>query len=435
MQKLFSIKNLFNSQEKKRLVSNFFSLSILQVANYLFPLITLPYLVRVLGPSQYGLVAFAQAFIGYFQILTNYGFNLSATREISINRESPEKVSEIFSSVITIQILLAILSFMLMTLVIFSFAKFRGDWLLYFYTFGLVLGNVLFPVWFFQGIERMKYITLLNVLARFIFTIAIFVFIRKESDYIYVPLINSIGMVLSGTIGLWLIFNRLGVKFVMPGLTGIKYHLNEGWHIFISTIAISLYTISNTFILGLFASSEIVGYYSAAEKIIQAVRGLLMPIYISIYPYVSKLFHESKEKGIYFINKMVFSIGVLSLFISLFLYLFSGLVIGIIFGIKYNNSIAIIKILSFFPFVTCFGILFGSHTMLNLDYKTAYSKILIFAGVINVLIACLLAPYYGGIGVAIALMICESFIAISEFIYLRSKNVNINPLFKIFSKI
>jgi PST family polysaccharide transporter len=353
------IKNMFDSQERRRLLENFMSLSILQVANYILPLITLPYLVRVLGPDKFGLISFAQAFIGYFLILTNYGFNLSATREISINRENKERVSEIFSSVITIQLLLAALSFIIMMLIVFCFSKFSKDWLLYFYTFGMVVGQVLFPVWFFQGMERMKYITILNITAKLIFTVAIFVFIHKASDYIYVPVINSLGYLVAGVIGLWIVFRDFGVKFAMPSFENIKYHLKEGWHIFISTVATSLYTISNTFILGLFTNSTIVGYYSAAEKIIRAVQGLLGPISQTIYPYVNRLVNQSKETAIMFIKKITILIGSVTFILSLGIFIFANLIVKILFGNQYIESVVILRILSFLPFIIALSNILG----------------------------------------------------------------------------
>jgi len=139
-----------------------------------------------------------------------------------------------------------------MTIIVFSFKKFRQDWLIYYLTFGMVLGQTLFPIWFFQGMERMKYITFLNVLAKLIFTIAIFIFVKRSSDYLYIPLLNSLGFIVAGVLALWIVFKDFGVFFRIPSFKDLKYQLKEGWYIFISTVAISLYTISNTFILGLF---------------------------------------------------------------------------------------------------------------------------------------------------------------------------------------
>ncbi|SNR60922.1 flippase [Desulfurobacterium atlanticum] len=419
------LKFSVNTPEKKRLLENFISLSFLQGANYILPLITLPYLVRVLGPEKFGLIAFAQAFIQYFNILTDYGFNLSATREISIHRENKEKIAEIFSSVMIIKFALLILSFIIMTIIVFSFEKFRKDWLVYYLTFGMVVGQVLFPIWFFQGMERMKYITFLNITAKLIFTVAIFIFVHKVSDYFYVPLLNSLGFCIAGILALWIIFRNFNLSFKVPKFITIKYQLKEGWYIFISTVAISLYTISNTFILGLFTNNTVVGYYSAAEKIVKAVQGLLAPLSQTIYPYISKLVKESEEKGLKFIQKVTFIIGGISFLLSLILFFFADLIVKILLGNKYEASIVVLRILAFLPFIIALSNIFGIQTMLTFNYKKAFSKILITASIINIFLAFVLVPLYQHIGISFAVLISEIFVTVSMFSYLQKKGIKV----------
>jgi len=408
-----------------RLLENFISLSTLQVANYILPLITLPYLVRVLGPEKFGLIAFAQAFIGYFNILTDYGFNLSATRDISINRKDNDKVSEIFSSVIVIKFGLLILSLFIMTLIIFSFDKFRSEWPIYYLTFGVVIGQVLFPVWFFQGMEKMKYITFLNILARIIFTISIFIFVKNASDFLYVPILSSLGSIVAGIVALWIVFKDFRVKFRMPDFERVKFHLKEGWYIFISTVAISLYTTSNTFILGLFTNNIIVGYYSAAEKIIRAAQGLLSPVSQTIFPHVSKLINESKDAGIKFIRRITYLIGGLSFIISLVIFILANLIVEIILGSQYTESIIILRILAFLPFLVGLSNVFGVQTMLTLNYKKAFTNIIVFASGVNIFLAIILVPIYNDIGTSISVLITEMIITISMFLFLESKGIKI----------
>ncbi|WP_457623163.1 flippase [Persephonella sp.] len=418
-------KKFINAEYKKRIFANFLSLSVLQGANYILPLITLPYLVRVLGPEKFGLVMFAQAFIQYFIILTDYGFNLSATKEISVYRNDKEKVSEIFTSVMLIKILLLFFSFLLMTLIIISFEKFKEEWLIYYLTFGMVIGQVLFPIWFFQGIEEMKYITIINIISKLIFTILVFLFVNQTSDYILVAVINSLGYIVAGVISIWIVYKKFKISLKLPSSDKLIFQLKEGWHIFISTLAISLYTVSNTFILGIFTNNTIVGYYSAAEKLIKAAIGLLTPFSQAIYPYISKLMSESKEKGILFIKKITFYLGIISLLSSILLYIFAEPLTLLILGDKYIESIIVVKILSFLPFVIALSNIFGIQTMVTLNYKKAFSNILISASIINIILALTLVPIYKHIGISTSVLISEVFVTISMFIYLHKKGVRI----------
>ena len=422
------IKNFLNSPTRKRLAENFLSLSGLQAVNYLLPLITLPYLVRVLGPEKFGLIVFAQSFIEYFIILTDYGFNLSATREISIHRNNKEKVCEIFSSVMTVKFLLGILSFIILALILIFIPKFRNDQLIYLFTFGMVLGNILFPVWFFQGMERMKYITVLNIIAKGIFTVCIFIFIRKMADYPYVPLINSMGFLVAGGLSLRIVSKDFGIKFILPSFEAIKHQLKEGWHIFISTVAISLYTTSNVFILGLFTNNTIVGYYAAAEKIVKAVQGLLGPISQTVYPHISKLASESKERALDFIRKLAKIVGSVSFIISLSIFAFANLIVNIILGPQYQQSIIVLRILSFLPFIIGLATVYATLFLLGFGYVKDWSKIIISCSLLNVVFILIFVGVFSlaHIGVSISMVLTEICVLVLSYLSYKRRNLHAN---------
>ncbi len=407
-------KSFLYSEDKRRLLSNFFALSVLQGANYILPLITLPYLVRVLGPEKFGLIAFSQAFIQYFVILTDYGFNLSATREISISRDNKQKISKIFSAIMTIKTILVLISVIVLSIIVFSFEKFRDNWEIYFLTFGLVIGHALFPVWFFQGMERMKYITFLNILAKLIFTIGIFVFIHETSDYIYVPLINSLGFIVAGILALWIVFRNFEIDFSLPSLNDIKYQLREGWYIFISTVAMTSYMNSNIFILGLVSNHTIAGFFSIIDKIIKAFEFLLIPLSNSLYPYMSSLFKKNVKLAFSFIKKVsIIQVG-LMFSISFILFLFSEEIVSIMLGRKNVTSEVLLsfKILSFLPFLSSISNILGTQIILATGLHKVFSKILLYSGLFHIFFFTLLSYYFSIIGASIAVLFTKIFIII-----------------------
>ncbi|MDP4116078.1 MAG: oligosaccharide flippase family protein, partial [Bacteroidota bacterium] len=280
------------------LLFNFTSLSILQICNYIFPLITLPYLVRVLGPDHFGIVSFIIAFTGYFGMITDYGFNLSGTQTVSINRLDRNKLNSIYSSILFIKLFLFVVCIVVFTLCLVSIDRFRADWLAYLAGFLSILGNVLFPIWLFMGLEKMKYVSMINIYMKILFTGSVFIFISNQNDTVLYLFLYSLHLVLIGVVGLFISFYKLKIKFIIPSKNELKYHFREGWYVFLSTFSISLYTISNTFILGLFASNEVVGYFSAADKIRGAVQGFYSAISQSVYPHLSALFVASKESAL-----------------------------------------------------------------------------------------------------------------------------------------
>ncbi|MFH0818676.1 MAG: flippase [Patescibacteria group bacterium] len=422
------IKELIN--KNKLLIHNFSALSALQVAEYVFPLITLPYLVRVLGPDKFGLVVFAQSFIAYFILLTEYGFKLSATREISINRNDNNKVSQIFCSVYIVYFLLFIVSTAVFSVIVFNIPKFHSEYIVYLFAYIMVFGTIIFPVWLFQGMEKMKYITIINVSVKLLFLIFIFIFIKNQDDYIYVPLISSLGFLMSGLIALVFGIKIFKIKLILPKYHFVLHQLKEGWYIFISTIAISLYSNSNVFILGMFTSNTVVGYYSGAEKIIKAVKSLMIPISQSVYPHINKIANESHEKALFFIKKLFKIVGGGTFVMSSIIFLFADRIISVALGPQYQQSIIILRLLSFLPFLVGLSNVLGIQTMLTFNFKKAFSKILSIAGLFSIVAVFIIAPIYQGAGIALTLLITELFITISMFVYLYKKGLNILTLRK-----
>jgi len=380
------IKNTVNTEDKKRLLSNFFSLSILQAFTYILPLLTLPYLVRVLGVDKFGLVMFAQSFIMFFAILVDYGFNLSATREIAIHRDNKEKLTEIFSSVMMIKFILIGVSFVILSIIVFSFEKFSSDWELYYLTFLWVIGQALFPIWYFQGQERMKYITIVNVASKLIFTIAIFIFIQNENDYILVPIVNGFGFIVGGILSLWIVNKNFNQKFELQSYQTMLVHFKDSSQFFLSRVSVSIYTSANAFVLGLFTDTTTVGYYSIAEKLYMAMQGFYAPITQTLYPYVAK------ERNIKLFKKIFYAVVSLNILGIVFLYFFGEYIFTLLFTQQIGGeSIKVFNILLIANLIVVPSILIGYPFLGALGFARYANKSVINGSIIHLLGLTLLA--------------------------------------------
>jgi PST family polysaccharide transporter len=370
------IKNIFNTEDKKRLLSNFLSLSVLKGVNYILPLITFPYLVRVLGVEKFGLVMFAQSFIMFFNIFVDFGFNLSAVREVSIYIDDKDKLTEIFSSIMIIKFILIFVSLIILTCIIFSFEKFRNNIILYYLTFLIVIGQAMFPQWYFQGIEKMKYITIINVASKLLFTIAIFIFVHKSNEYLLVPFFNGLGFIIGGILSIYLLYTKFNQKFKFQKITKLIFYLKESFYFFLSRLSIIIYTSANTFILGLFTNNLIVGYYSIAEKLYMALGMLYAPLVQVLYPYMSK------KKNIFLYKKIFILVLIINFILIMFFYFFGKEIFLLIFNQCMPESIKIFHILLIaelfgvpsmligYPYLAALG--FSKWANLSIVYSSLY---------------------------------------------------------------
>ncbi len=393
--------------DRRRLLGNMASLFTLQGANYLLPLITLPYLVRVLGPEKFGLIAFAQAFIQYFVVLTDYGFNLSATREVAVNRDNPVKLGEIISSVLLIKLILMLLGALILGIFVFTIPMFHSHAELYLVVYLTVIGNTLFPTWLFQGLERMRDITWMNVAARLITTAAIFLFIHDPLDYLLAAGIQSLPVLLAALPAWWVLGTKNGYSLILPNIKSIRGHIVSGWHVFLSTAAINVYTSSNTFVLGLIAGPVSVGYFSAANKISGAILGLYQPINQTLYPHISILFLRSKDQAILFIRKIIKKYIVFGFVATLLTFVFAKRIVLILLGTNYMESVPILKCLAFLPLIITFGHLFGGLTMLPLGMKSVFSRIVFISMLVDLILILPLIYTFGALGPAITTLCAE----------------------------
>lgn len=420
------IKSLTNSHNKKQVLSNFFYLSALQGANYLLPLLTLPYLVKTLGMEYFGLLAFAAGIIGYFQMLTNYGFNLTATKEISIHRDDKAKVTEIFSSVMTVKIVLMMVSFVLLSLLVFSVEKFRSDALVYLLTFGIVVGEVLFPVWFFQGMERMKYITYLNVLSKLIFTVAIFIFIQQRNDYYIVPVLTSFGFIIAGILSLVIIKKEFGIGFEWQEINTLKSYLREGKTVFLQQFYVSFYGRINIILLGMFTNNTVVGYYSVIEKILAVPTSLFLVAVQAYYPYSAKAHKESAVKFFSQLKKISLALISAALMFIIIILMFESQIIEFITGHQDNSLIiSALNIMVLGMLFSTFGPLY-TQTMIIIDKAKILNKISFIIMILNLIFSPFLIKYFGLLGMAYLILVRQFMVTLTCFLIINKHSKNTN---------
>jgi len=317
-----------------------------------------------------------------------------------------------------------LVSVIVLTVFVFSFEKFTKDWQLFYLTFGVVIGQSMFPVWYFQGIEKMHITALVNIVPKIIFTISIFIFVTSAEDYLYVPLINSLGFLLAGVVSLWLAIGRFKVSFVLPSFEQIGYQLKEGWHIFLGSISSNFSMLNITFFLGILTNPTMVGYYAAVEKIIRPLASLNRPVINAIFPHLSNATKLDPAKAYAFSKKLSLLVSGIMFIIGVVLFIFSDVIVEFVFGKQFYASSMILKIMAFIPMLHSLIHIYAVPNMIIFDFKKAYSKIVFFGFVLSLVSSYIFIKLFTSEGAAFTALFTDVVVLTGMGLYLK-KHVRI----------
>jgi len=389
---------------KNLLLSNFSYMFAIEIANYILPFIAIPYIVRTVGVTNFGLVTFSYVVIAYFNLIVDYGFKMIIIKDISKFRNSNKKLSFLFWKMYISQFLLLIISIILF-LILLQIPQFKENTSIFVFAFGMVIGNILFPIWFFQGIEKMKYIAIFDFIARLFYLFAIFTFIKTQEDYIYIPLLNSLAFIITGLLSLIYIFYKFKLQFIFPKKRQIIIFFKDGWHLFLSSLAVNLYSNFNQLLLGFFAGYTSVGIYSLADKIFGAVLKVIGVVNVVLYPALAKISSNRELLKVKFKHLIKYYSMALVIIASILIML-SSLIIRLLFGEGHSRSIFILQILAIVLLFRPFGQLFTNYLIINKKNKII-SKITFQTMLFNIIFALPLIYFYKEIGLAFTILLVQ----------------------------
>lgn len=377
----------------KRIIVNFFSLSLINGVSYIIALFLIPYLLRVLGEERYGSYLIIYVIAQYLLLVGNYGFRFSVTRLVSVHRDDKEKVNAIFNATIWARVLLSAAASAVGLLIVYLLMD-GDDVVMYLFALGMVFGDILIPSWLFQGMEQMKYLTIVNVVSKLVFALLIFVFITSPSQYKYVLLLHSMGYIASGVLSMYLAKKQFGMRLGMTTFAEIRAQLKDGWHIFVSNIGMEVYRNSNVVLLGIFVGDAAAGIYGAVEKLIKAAQTIINALPMAIYPYVSRLFYNSETTDnvskLFRIVKWAFllllpitiAIGICNPIIAAYLKLPEETICGIVWIIAPALLFG------------CMNYIVGIVGLVNLDASAKFQKNIWIAGITSVTLMILTCKEY-----------------------------------------
>ncbi|GAB4091705.1 MATE family efflux transporter [Flaviaesturariibacter terrae] len=414
------------AQGKRKALVNFFSLSLLQIGNYVLPMVTLPIISRIIGPGNYGLINYIFAYVYYFVLFINAGFDLYGVRHIIQNRDNPEAINAVVSRIVAAKTGILAMCAVVFTVLVFCVPQLAREKSVCLFAFLYCFGWVINPSWMYHAMQETKKFAIFSFFSKLTFSVAIVLVIRERSDYIYHPLITSLAHVGVSFFSLRYALRRYGIRIVTPRFNQLLGTLKDIRHISAVELVRNQAQLTNIIIAGSLLPAHDTGFYTAGLRIVIIVQSIVsMPLNTVLFPIFGEAFVGSHEAGMERVRKTLPYVFLLTLLMSLGTLLLAPQLIGFVFGKEFIAAIPLLRIF-------CFGLLFsnlntalGQHIMLNLKMDGPYMKYMLLGFAVNIGLLFALTRSSGATGAAMAWPLAELLVFLLFLAHFRLRSLKV----------
>ena len=408
-------KTLFHQQFQKLSIYGFG-----QLFNLVTPLLVVPYIVSICGEENFGKTAVGMAICFFLIVFIDFGSDIIGVREVAVNRENPKELNKIFTTTYAVKAIILVFVLLITALLISTIPFFKTEKTMFFLGLSVLVGQFINPTWFLQGIENVKWITLLNIISKSIYLIAIYTTINQESDYVFVNLWWGIGMILANFLVFILILKKYKFSFSQISIIEVRKHIRNDFSMFSSQIFVSLQLYAPVVLISLFGSNLMAGQYRIVEQIIVIFKTYIFLFFNYVFPKVCYLLEVDPKKGIK--NWRIYN-GVNLVFVifgMIFFFTFSYEIVSYFNPTNRYVLSSLLEVAVFIPILLAISIPL-KQLILGYNYKSFYVRLTSIMVVFNLLAIVLLLPYYQVYGVFYSLIATDLIIIIFYLYQLKNK--------------
>jgi polysaccharide transporter, PST family len=404
------------------LVHNVIALYGVQACTYALPLLTFPYLAHVLGPSGWGVVVFAQAIGDVIASVVEYGFDISASRETSRQRSDPKRLSALISGVLGAKVLLAMVC---IAGAIFSrrFTHHVAPSLALFWAstiWGVCQGiNML---WFFQGLERMRLASVLEIGGKVLATLSIFLLVHKPEDGWKVMGAQCVGCVVAHGVTVVLAYREVGFQWPTP--SSVWNALRLGGSMFLFRAVQSLSGSVNRLLLGTVAPVAVLGEFAGAERITRVFQQGMWPVNQALYPKMTQQAQDNPGDAMRTVRLSLLFLGVLGLLFGLAIFFGASLLVNLVLGQAFQNSVPVLRVFALWIPLVAVSTVIIFQLLLPNQLDKQFNIVNFTAALVGIGAALLLAPRFSAIGIAWSAVIAQAYTLVAFSFVLARAGLN-----------